>query len=103
MRSQVFPIIALSYDVELIISAMCQAKQMLLGNLGDVDVAANGEIDERRGDVLHIRLVVDQRPQLGGRFPGDRLVADDVRSFRWIASLFVPGAVREAEDEQRNQ
>ena len=69
---------------------LLESEEMALGDLFDVDEAAHGEIDERRGDVVHVRAVVDERPELRRRRPVDRLVADDVRALLRIAAAPVP-------------
>ena len=99
MRFEILPLTAILDDVELVVSAVRESKEVLLTELGDVHVAAHGEIDQRRGDVLHVRLVVDERAELGGRRAGEGLVADDVRSFLWIAPLLVPVTIGENQDD----
>ena len=62
MRFQLFPVVALAQNVELVIRAVRQSEEMLFGELLDVDVSAHGKIDERPRDVRHVGRVVDQRP-----------------------------------------
>jgi len=45
---------------------MRESEQVLLVQLGDVDVPAHRQIDERRSDVFHVGGIVDERAELGG-------------------------------------
>ena len=71
MRLEIFPLTAILDDVELVVSAVRESKEVLLTELGDVHVAAHGEIDEHacdridgssHGHVAHVRVTVIARP-----------------------------------------